>query len=120
MFDRPTPAELSEACDRFDAALGPDPTPAQKYEARVAANARALIQRQSASLEETSELKRLRNLLHKDGDLLTLNQALAAAIAARTISLATPGLADHLWATTLAKVAVDQPSYAAFRAETGA
>lgn len=119
MFDRPTPAELSEACDRFDASLGPDPTPAQKYEARVAANARALIQRQNASFEEAAELKRLRKLLGRDGDLHALNAALAQAIASRTLTLSTPGLADHLWATTLAKVAVDQPSYAAYRAETG-
>ena len=120
MFDRPTPAELAEACDRFDASLDPDPTPAQRYEARVAANARALIQRQSASLEETTELKRLKALLGRDGDLHTLNAALAEAIATRTLTLATPGLVEHLWATTLAKVAVDQPSYAAYRAETGA
>ena len=29
----------------------------------------------------------------------------------------TPGLSDHLWATTLAKLAVDQPQYGAYRHE---
>ena len=34
--------------------------------------------------------------------------------------LQTPGVAEHLWATTLAKVAIDQPTYASYRRETGA
>ena len=33
------------------------------------------------------------------------------------LDLATPGVSDHLWATTMAKLAVDQPTYAAYRAE---
>jgi len=119
MYDRPTPAELNEACDRFDASLGPDPNPAQKYEARVAANARALIERQQRQQpqQDAAELERLRALLGEDGDLAALNRRLAEAIADRTLALA--AVADHLWATTLAKVAVDQPGYAAYRAETG-
>ncbi len=32
------------------------------------------------------------------------------------MDLATPGLADHLWTVTLDKLAVDQPTYAAYRA----
>lgn len=121
MYDRPTPAELTEACDRFDASLGPDPTPAQRYEARVAANARALVQRQAAQEAEAdaAELDRLRMLIGDDGDLATLNRRLAQAIADRVLTLESPGVVEHLWATILAKVAVDQPSYAAYRAETG-
>ena len=37
-------------------------------------------------------------------------------IRAGELTLETPGLADHLWATTLAKLAVDQPNYAGYRA----
>ncbi len=32
------------------------------------------------------------------------------------MGLATPGLAEHLWAVTLAKLAVDQPTYWGYRA----
>ncbi len=32
------------------------------------------------------------------------------------MDLETPGLADHLWETTLAKLAVDQPNYWGYRA----
>jgi hypothetical protein len=31
------------------------------------------------------------------------------------MSLATPGLSEHLWATTLAKMAIEQPGYASYR-----
>ena len=37
----------------------------------------------------------------------------------REVDLATPGLADHLWQTTLAKLAVDQPNYASYKREMG-
>jgi hypothetical protein len=42
-----------------------------------------------------------------------------ARIAAGAVDLNTPGLAEHLWATTLAKLAVDQPTYASYRRELG-
>ena len=44
---------------------------------------------------------------------------LSRRIAAGELSLQTPGLAAHLWATTLAKVAIDQPTYASYRREIG-
>ena len=37
-----------------------------------------------------------------------------AAENARRAGLATPGLADHLWADVLARVAIDQPTYPSF------
>lgn len=49
-------------------------------------------------------------------DLRALNQRLADAIADGRLTLEhTPGLAEHLWRTTLAKLAVDQPKYASHR-----
>jgi hypothetical protein len=44
---------------------------------------------------------------------------LAGKIASGEADLRTPGLAEHLWQTTLAKLAVDQPNYAAYRRELG-
>ena len=48
-------------------------------------------------------------------ELARLNQQLADRIASGEIDLASPGLADHLWRTTLAKLAVDQPTYETYR-----
>ena len=51
-----------------------------------------------------------------EGILVSLNTELSHRIAEGAMGLETPGLADHLWATTLAKLAVAQPTYAAYRA----
>jgi hypothetical protein len=67
--------------------------------------------------EDAAELARLKALLGADGSLADLNRELARRIEAGEVDLATPGLSDHLWATTMAKLAVDQPTYAAYRAE---
>ena len=42
---------------------------------------------------------------------------LAGRIAKGELDLQPPGLADHLWQTTMDKLAVDQPNYAAYRRE---
>ena len=52
-----------------------------------------------------------------EGTLAELNRQLSEKIAAGEIGEATPGLMEHLWETTLAKMAVDQPSYASYRRE---
>ena len=65
---------------------------------------------------EAAEHERLKAMLGVDGDLATLNAELAGRIAAGEMDLATPGLKDHLWTVTLDKLAVDQPTYAAYRA----
>jgi hypothetical protein len=88
------------------------------FQLRVAANAIEICQRQLtlAPKAEAEELARLRALLGADGDLPTLNRELAMRIRSGALTLETPGLADHLWATTLAKLAVDQPTYGGYRA----
>jgi len=35
------------------------------------------------------------------------------------VDLQTPGLSEHLWQTTMAKLAVDQPNYASYKRELG-
>ena len=50
---------------------------------------------------------------------LELNRALADRIAKGEVDLQTPGLADHLWQTTMDKLAVDQPNYASYKRELG-
>ena len=55
----------------------------------------------------------------KQGSLGELNRALADRIANGEADLQTPGLAEHLWQTTMDKLAVDQPNYASYRRELG-
>ncbi|MBV9533071.1 MAG: hypothetical protein JO283_18890, partial [Bradyrhizobium sp.] len=58
-------------------------------------------------------------LLGMAGPLFELNRALAEKIANGEVDLQTPRLAEHLWQTTMDKLAVDQPNYASYRRELG-
>ena len=66
---------------------------------------------------DAAELRGLEMLLGIQGSLPDLNRELAARIADGRIDLTTPGVKDHLWQTTLAKLAVDQPGYASYQRE---
>jgi hypothetical protein len=119
MYDPPSPPEILAAVARFlkeDVAAAT--TGHLSFQARVAANALEMMRRQLqlAPASEAAEQERLRALLGMDGDLAVLNAELSRRIAAGEADLSTPGLAEHLWAVTLAKMAVDQPTYAAYRA----
>lgn len=87
------------------------------FQARVAANALDIVKREleQAPAANAAEQERLVGLLGEDGDLEALNWMLCRRIAAGEITLATPGLEDHLWQTTLAKLAIDQPNYATYQ-----
>jgi Domain of unknown function (DUF6285) len=122
MQDQPTPIELTRAVADF---LRNDIAPAiaghNAFKLRVAINMLDLVARQLA-LEEGSdgaEAARLAQLLDVKGSLLELNRALAERIADGKVDLATPGLGEHLWQTTLDKLAVDQPNYATYKRERG-
>jgi hypothetical protein len=121
MQDTPSPTEILTAVAKFmrETAM-PELSGRSAFLTRVAANAVDLVRRQieQAPAADAAEAASLRTLLGTDGDLETLNTRLCDAIEARKITLATPGLAEHLWATTLAKLAVDQPTYAAYVAAT--
>lgn len=119
MQDQPTPSEVLGAVARFlKAEVAPATAGHVSFQARVAANALEMMRRQLdlGPAAEAAELARLKDLLGTDGDLATLNAELGRRIQAGDLDLTTPGLADHLWAVTLAKLAVDQPTYAAYRA----
>jgi hypothetical protein len=120
MQDEPTPNELIKAVADF---LRNDITPElgghSAFKLRVAINALDLVTRQLA-LEQDSdaaEAERLTELLGRQGSLGELNRALAERIASGEADLNTPGLTAHLWQTTMDKLAVDQPNYAAYRRE---
>ena len=122
MQDEPTPIELTKAVADF---LRSDITPMisghNAFKLRVAINILDLVTRQLTLSEgsEVAEAERLAKLLGISGALIEQNRVLAERIAKGELDLATPGLADHLWQTTLAKLAVDQPNYASYKRETG-
>jgi Domain of unknown function (DUF6285) len=120
MQDEPAPAELIKAVADF---LRDDIAPVigghNAFKLRVSINALDLVTRQMAleSRSDAAEAERLSRLLGMQGTLADLNRALADRIAQGEIGLGTPGLADHLWQTTMAKLAVDQPNYSSYKRE---
>jgi hypothetical protein len=119
MQDQPYPSEVIGAVAEFlRNVVAPKADPLTAFQTRVAINALEMMRRQLdlAPAAEADEAARLAGLLGHDGALADLNAELAAKIADGDLDLTSPGLSDHLWATTLAKLAVDQPSYAAYRA----
>jgi hypothetical protein len=122
MQDEPTPSELIKAVADF---LRNDITPQigghSAFKMRVAINALDLVTRQLTleSSSDAAEAARLSQLLGHQGSLEELNRALAGRIAKGEADLQTPGLVEHLWRTTMDKLAVDQPNYAAYRRELG-
>ena len=122
MQDEPTPIELTKAVADF---LRNDITPMisghNAFKLRVAINVLDLVVRQLTMEEDgdAAEVVRLKELLGAEGSLIELNRALAGKIASGEVDLATPGLSGHLWQSTLAKLAVDQPNYASYKREVG-
>jgi hypothetical protein len=120
MQDEPTPEELIKAvADFLRNDIAPQISGHAAFKLRVSLNALDLVTRQLA-LEQGSdaaEAVRLSRLLAMQGSLGKLNRALADRIAKGEVDLHTPGLADHLWQTTMDKLAVDQPNYASYKRE---
>jgi len=122
MQDEPTPEELIKAvADFLRNDIAPEISGHNAFKLRVSINALDLVTRQ-LRLEQGSdaaEAARLSRLLGRQGPLGELNRVLAERIAKGEIDLQTPGLSEHLWQTTLAKLAIDQPNYAAYKRELG-
>ena len=120
MQDEPTPEELIRAvADFLRSDIAPGISGHYAFKLRVAINALDLVTRQ-LSLEpgsDATEAARLTALLGVEGTLGELNRMLADRIATGEADLQTPGLAAHVWQTTMDKLAVDQPNYAAYKRE---
>ena len=122
MQDEPTPIELAKAvADFLRSDIAPLISGHNAFKLRVAVNALELVTRQLKFEEggDGAEAARLARLLGIDGPLIELNRALSDKIAKGEVDLETPGLAEHLWQTTMDKLAVDQPNYASYRRELG-
>jgi hypothetical protein len=119
MQDHPHPSEIIAAVARFlKAEVIPELSGRTAFNTRVAANALEMMTRQleTQPAAEAAELESLKAILGADGDLATLNAEFSRRLAAGELDLTTPGVADHLWTTTLAKLYVDQPTYWGYRA----
>jgi Domain of unknown function (DUF6285) len=119
MQDQPSPREILGAIAAFlrnTVVLNSDARSA--FQARVAANALDLVRRQLelGAAGEAAEERRVQALLGRAGTLAELNSALADALASGAMGLSSPGVVEHLRATTLEKLQVDQPNYSGYLA----
>jgi hypothetical protein len=122
MQDQPTPVELINAVAEFlRNDVAPQLSGHSAFKLRVGLNAIDLVARQ-LTLEaagDAAELERLSKLLGASGSLEDLNRLLSARIARGEVGFQTPGLTEHVWQTTMDKLAIDQPNYASYRRERG-
>ena len=91
------------------------------FMARVSGNALDIVLRELAVGEahRARERERLSALLGRDDDLEALRWSLSRGLRDGSVPLDTPGLAEHLRATVVNQVAIDQPRYSGFLAATG-
>ncbi|MBI3737073.1 hypothetical protein HY256_11250 [Candidatus Sumerlaeota bacterium] len=119
MQDPPAIAELTGAVREFlqskEAAAD---SPRRDFLMRVAANVLGIVERelQLGPSADAAERMRIAALLGREGTLDELNRALCKEIRAGAIGANHPELMAHLRATTLAKLAIDQPKYSGYLA----
>jgi hypothetical protein len=141
METTPSAAELiAAASEALRDELLPALTGRAAFQARVVANVLDIARREleHGPAADASELARLRALLRADaaeeaarvlvpraqhpgdGPLPGLRAALCDAIRHGRVGLDTPGLAEHLWADAMARLAIEQPAYPGFVRESRA
>lgn len=117
MQDQPTAIELIDIVAEFIRVHAlPQMTGHAAFHALVAANALDIVKRELAIAPQASieEAARLTKLLGHEAPLEDMNRELCTRIEAGDLTLDTPGLADHLWAITMTKLAIDQPKYSGY------
>lgn len=116
MQDLPAPGVILDlAIDQLNSI---DPTGARaKFEMRMATAALQLVKRalELELMSDAREMARLRALLGEDASLEALNLRLCTLIRSGELTRQSPGLTAHLRAVTMEKLAIDQPSYAAYQ-----
>jgi len=118
MREQPTAAELIDAVSEFISRdVAPTLTGRLAFHARVAVNVLAIVRREllQGPDADRADAVRLAALLGEAGDPAALTEELCRRIAAGEIAPDDPALVDHLWATTLDTLAIDQPGYATYR-----
>ena len=118
MREQPSAAELIDAVAEFITRdVAPTLTGRLAFHARVAANVLAIVKRELelGPAADRADAARLAALLGSEGEPAALIVELCRRIEAREIAPDDPALIEHLWETTLATLAVDQPNYATYR-----
>lgn len=119
MQDLPDNTDLLASVEAFlKEDIVPQLSSADAYRTRVSANVLAMVRRhlEQASADGThDERERLYRLTHKKGTLAGQTAELCRLIAEGQLDAGHPVLRDHLWRTTLDKLAVDQPRYSGYR-----
>jgi hypothetical protein len=118
MREQPTAAELIDAVSEFITRdLAPTLGGRLAFHARVAANVLAIVRRElmQGPDADRADAQRLAALLGEAGDAAVLTEELCRRIASGEIAADDPALIEHLWASTLDTLAVDQPGYATYR-----
>ena len=120
MHDQPSVLELVTAVKSFiDETAAPQLTGHAAFHARVASNALATVLRdlEQRPDAEAQERQGLIDLLGASEDQSTadLNRSLSERIQAGEVTIATPGLLDHLKQTAMAQVEIDQPRYSGLK-----
>jgi hypothetical protein len=117
MQDQPTAIELVDIVAEFIRVHAmPQLTGHAAFHALVAANALDIVKRELTIAPQATaeEAERLKSLLGHEDTLEEMNRELCQRIETGQLTLETPGLADHLWAITLTKLAIDQPKYSGY------
>ncbi len=118
MREPPSTAELVDAVSEFlTREIAPTLSGRLAFHLRVAVNVLATIRREIelGPAADRAETARLAALLGVADDLEALNAELCRRIAEGGFDPQDPALIEHLWATTLDTLAIDQPSYATYR-----
>src|ERR1700761_9576627 len=120
MLDAPRAEDIVEAVARLvREKLMPALPQELVFQARVAANALDLVVREikNGKRVEDEGVLRLKRMLGVEGSFHELESELCSRIRSENIDLKNPDLEEHLWATTMDRMSIDQPSYASYRRE---
>jgi hypothetical protein len=122
MNGHPPTTELLASVSRFlREELLPSLSGAQAFNLRVSINAIELVGREIEQRDaaDKGEHRRLAKLLDSYAELDVLRKQLCEKIARGDIMLDQPALREHLRATIVDRLAIDQPTYSAYHAATG-
>jgi hypothetical protein len=118
MLGEPSAKQLIEAAASFlEKTATPQLSGHAAFHARVTINVLQTVARELelGPAAATGEQQRLAELLGQEDTLLALRRELCARIRGGEITEAMPGLLDHLLASAIDRVAIEQPNYGSLR-----
>jgi len=117
-LNRPAAGELLRAlAEHLEKVVQPRLYGTDAYQNRIALNLLRILEREAALGPQliNEEQARLIDLLGSGGGPTTLNERLCTQISNGTLAATDARLLDHLRRTIYAKMAIDNPQYAAYR-----